>query len=176
MKLVFTIPENPHNIFNSSLIKGWLNYNRIFFGENCLKVSYNTVYHFYDVYIYRSNESDSNWDLLVRDVTGLDEVEWVDTTWNRDSSGMKIDIVRFWIPCHQEKDSSAVLLPCPFCGSMELEVESYGVTEFSTHDEQLAEVGCKCGATMEYTSKDPINDPAGQRVMKRWNCRNGDIV
>lgn len=174
MKLLFTIPENPHNIFSSSLIKGWLNYNRVFFGETCLRVSYNTVYDFYDVYIYRSSESNSNWDLLVNDITSLNEVEKVDNIWSRDEGGMKVDVVRFWIPCHSDKEKDPVPLPCPFCGGVNIEVDSSGVMEFTSHDEQLGTVECRsCCGSIEYNSKDPLGDPSERGAILKWNKRGG---
>lgn len=99
MKLLFTIPEgNPHNIFSSDLIEAWLKYNRIFFGEK-IEVSYNTVYDFYDCYIYRWGESGSTWDLIYNDLDALEEITHVEKTWSRDIHRDQVDVIRFWIQC-----------------------------------------------------------------------------
>lgn len=104
MKLLFTIPEgNPHNIFSSDLIAAWLKYNRIFFGKK-LEVSYNTVYNFYDCYIYRFIESESTWEVLFNDLSDLEEVTHIVKTWSRDIHNDKVDVIRFWIHCYPEND------------------------------------------------------------------------
>ena len=64
------------------------------------------------------------------------------------------------------------LKDCPFCGSKNLEVMSWGVVEYSGREEQDADVECQdCSASVSYTSKDPLNDSAEIGARNKWNTR-----
>ena len=65
------------------------------------------------------------------------------------------------------------LKSCPFCGSNDITIDSYGVMEFwDRPDEQMAEVECNnCGDSVTCTSKDTLNDSCSEGAIRKWNAR-----